>query len=376
MDTSKKMILAVASLIAISIAASSTVSAADNINQDALAKAGRPSDSGTMERADKDTKKVLEALKKLGPKPIENLTPVEARKQPTVTDAVMAVMREDGKNPEEEKAKLKVTTQDVTYPAGKGEQSARIYMPEGATPDKKLPVIVYYHGGGFVIADINVYDAAPRALAKKLNAIVVSAEYRHAPENKFPAAHEDAFAAYQWALKNAASWGGDPAKVAIMGESAGGNLAANVAIMARDKGVQAPAHMVLIYPVAGNDMNTSSYQKNANAKPLNKAMMAWFVKHTIKTEADKNSPMINLLGADLKNLPSATVITAEIDPLRSEGEALANKLKGAGVETSYKNYEGVTHEFFGMGTVAKALDAQELASNNLESAFDKIKSSQ
>ena len=328
-------------------------------------------DSGTMERADADMKKVLEAFQKLGPKPLETLTPAEARKQPTPADAVMAVMRNNGGNPDAEKANLKVTTKDVTYIAGAGEQPARIYIPEGKSENAQLPIIVYYHGGGFVIADIDVYDAAPRALAKQANAIVVSAEYRHAPEHKFPAAHEDAFAAYQWVLKNAASWGGNPHDVAVMGESAGGNLAANVAIMARDKGVQAPAHMVLVYPVAGNDMNTASYQENANAKPLNKAMMGWFFKHTIRNDADKNNSMLNLLSANLEGLPSATIITAEIDPLRTEGEMLARKLQAAGVETNYKNYEGVTHEFFGMGVVSKAVDAQKLAVTDLKKAFDK-----
>src|SRR3954451_9918065 len=111
-----------------------------------------------------------------------------------------------------------------------------------------MPVIVYYHGGVWVIADINTYEASAMALAKKARAIVVSVEYRHAPENKFPAAHEDAFAAYQWALKNAQQWGGDPTRVAVAGESAGGNLAANVAIMARDQNVQKPVHMLLVYP--------------------------------------------------------------------------------------------------------------------------------
>ncbi len=338
------------------------------INPAHAADPAASADSGTMDRADKDMKKVLEALQKLGPKPIETLTPAEARKQPTPADAVMAVMREDGKNPEEEKAKLGVISKDVTYDAAAGKQPARIYMPEGK-PGEMLPVIVYYHGGGFVIADINVYDSAPRMLSKLANAIVVSPEYRHAPENKFPAAHEDAFAAYQWVLKNAAEWGGDPAKVAVMGESAGGNLAANVAIMARDKGVQAPVHMVLVYPVAGNDTNTPSYQENANAKPLNKAMMEWFFKETIKSDADKNDPMLNLMAADLKGLPSATVITAEIDPLRSDGEMFAQKLKDAGVKTDYKNYEGVTHEFFGMGTVADAKSAQDLAADDLKDTF-------
>ena len=329
-----------------------------------------------MERADGDMKDVLKALQELGGKPIETLTPEEARLQPTPTDAVNKVLKEDGKNPEELKAKLGVATKDITYPAGKGEQKARIYSPEKKS-DEPLPVIVYYHGGGFVIADIDVYDATPRALAKEVNAIVVSVEYRHAPENKFPAAHDDAFAAYQWVLKNVASWGGDPTRIAVAGESAGGNLAANVAIKARDEKIQAPAHMLLVYPVAGNDMTTTSYVENANAKPLNKPMMEWFVKHFTKSPADTKDPRINLLGADLKNLPDATIITAEIDPLRSEGKMLADKLKAAGSEVNHADYEGVTHEFFGMAfVVSDAAAAQSKAAADLRDAFDDAEDSQ
>lgn len=326
-------------------------------------------DSGTMDRADRDMKKVLEELQSLGGKPIETLTPAEARKQPTPTDAVTNLLKKDGKNPEELKAKMGVTTKDVTYPAGKGEQKARIYTPEGEHKEP-LPVIVYYHGGGFVIADIDVYDSAPRSLAKDVNAIVVSVEYRHAPEAKFPAQHDDAFAAYEWVLKNASSWGGDPTNIAVAGESAGGNLAANTAIKARDAGIQKPVHMVLVYPVASNNLNSESYQENVNAKPLNKAMMEWFVKETIAKDADKENPMINLVAADLSNLPSATIITAEIDPLLSDGKLLADKLKEAGSEVDYKEYEGVTHEFFGMGAVVgDAKDAIGKAASNLKSAF-------
>ena len=333
-------------------------------------------DSGTMKRADSDMKRVLEQLGSMGGKPIETLTAAEARKQPTPADAVAALLKKDGKSVEEMNAKLGVTVKDLTYKAGEGEQKARVYMPE-KKDDKPLPVIVYYHGGGFVIADIDVYDAAPRNMAKLANAIVVSAEYRHAPEAKFPAQHEDAFAAYKWVLENAASWGGDPATIAVMGESAGGNLATNVAIAARDAGIQKPVYMALIYPVAGNDMTNESYQENVNAKPLNKAMMEWFVKNTVSKDEDKNDPRINLVAADLKSLPNATVITAEIDPLRSEGALLATKLKEAGSKVDYKNYEGVTHEFFGMGAVVSdAKNALDKVAGDLKNAFKKAEKSE
>ena len=210
--------------------------------------------------------------------------------------------------------------------------------------------MVYFHGGGFVIADLDVYDGGPRGVSKMADAIVVSVHYRQAPEHHFPAAHDDALAAYRWVLDNAQSFNGDPQKVAVMGESAGGNLAIGVSMMARDAGVTLPVHQVLVYPVAGVDMDNESYVENADAKPLNKPMMKWFVKHIFANEADAQDPRINIVeNADLSGLPSSTVICAEIDPLRSEGELLAEKLEQAGVDVRHKTFHGSTHEFFGHG---------------------------
>ena len=327
-------------------------------------------DVDPIEHADKDMKAVLDALASLKPKPIDTLSPDEARKQPSPADGAKLVMKNTGKDPLDS---MGVTTRDITYSGAEGDLPARIYKPEGVSANDKLPVVVYYHGGGWVIADLDTYDASPRAIAKGANAIVVSVHYRQAPEHKFPAAHEDAVAAYKWVLKNAESFGGDAKRVAVMGESAGGNLAINVAIAAREQKLQMPAHQVLVYPVAGTDMTTASYKENAYAKPLNKAMMEWFVKHVIRTDKDKQDPRLDLIGyADLHGLPPATVITDQIDPLRSEGQTLADKLKQAGVEVNAKNYDGVTHEFFGMGAVvAKAKDAEALVSKDLKTAFAK-----
>ena len=227
-------------------------------------------DSGTMKRADKDMLRVLETMQMLGAKPIESRTVEEARTQPAPGDAVKAILKADGKDPVAMMAAMKVSKKDMTYPIAGGTQPVRIYTPEGAESGP-MPVVVYYHGGGWVIADLDTYEASAMALAKKANSVVVSVEYRHAPEHKFPAAHEDAFAAYKWVLANAGQFGGDASKVAVAGESAGGNLAANVAIMARDGNVQAPTHMVLVYPLAGTDLTTPSYIANQNAMPLSKA---------------------------------------------------------------------------------------------------------
>ena len=316
-----------------------------------------------MAEIDSDMKSVLDAQDDLGAKPIEILSPAEARKQPTVADGAMKVLKDAGRDP---MPTLGVTTRDITidgYPA-------RIYTPEDA--NSSMPVVVYYHGGGFVLADIKTYDASARSTAKGANAIVVSVEYPHAPEHKFPAAWDHAFNAYKWVVQNAASFGGNPRQVAVMGESAGGNLAINTSIKARDTGFQLPVYEVLVYPVAGVDMKTKSYQENAFAKPLNLPMMKWFMKYTTNSKADLNDPRLDLVGkADLHGLPPTTIILAQIDPLRSEGHKLAKKLEEANVPTSAKVYSGVTHEFYGTGLVTSGgAEAEARVAQELKAAFN------
>ncbi len=307
---------------------------------------------------------VIEKLVSLGGKPIETLTAQEARKQPTPTDAVMAVMKEHNMP----MPTALCDTMSKNIPVTGSTTNVRIYTPQKGTAP--FPVIVYYHGGGFVIADINVYHGSTQGLCEMTGAIVVSVEYPKGPEYKFPMAHTVAFDAYKWVLKNAASFKGDATKIAVVGESAGGNLAANVSIMARDKKIQMPLYQVLVYPVANNDMTNESYTKYADAKPLNKPMMAWFVKNYLTSTTQSADPRISLVKANLAGLPKTLVIAAEIDPLQTEGKLLVEKLKAAGVETGYELYNGVTHEFFGMAAVVpQAKDAQALASKKIKSAF-------
>jgi len=318
-------------------------------------------------KPDMPMQNVLDHLAKLGGKPIETLSPEEARRQPTPTDAVKAILRETIKD---EDPTLGVQTRDITIDGAAGPLRARVYSPDLDSDDLK-PLIVYFHGGGFVIADLDVYDGGPRGVSRFADVVVLSVHYRQAPENKFPAAHDDAVAAYKWALANAQSIGGDPRKVAVMGESAGGNLAINVSIAARDQGLQAPAHQVLVYPLVGNDLNNESYVENATAKPLNKPMIEWFVKHTFNDQSETADPRVNVVGAaNLAGLPPSTLIMAEIDPLRTEGEMLAEKLEAAGVDTRSKTFNGSTHEFFGMGLVLPdAAAAQTFAAHELKRAF-------
>lgn len=312
---------------------------------------------------------ILKELDKKGGKPIENLSVDEARLQPTPTDALRSVMA-SSKDANTDLLELS-EVKDITVEGAAGLIPARLYRPYRKARDKgPLPVVVYFHGGGFVLADNDVYDATPRSLANKTKALFISIEYRRAPEAKFPAAHDDAYAAYKWVVNNAASLGGDPKKVAVAGESAGGNLALNVAIKARDEKFQLPTHELIIYPIAGGSMDTESYRKYSNARPLNKPMMTWFMDNYLNTPAEKFDPRINLVAANFSGLKPATIITAQVDPLRSEGEELAKKMKKQGVRVRYKNFEGVTHEFFGMAPVLRdARSAQELASSRLKSSF-------
>ena len=316
--------------------------------------------------ADAQMQAVLDQLTKLGGKPIETLSPEEARKQPSPADAVRALLESQGK-PTTPEAVAKVV--ERTFPGPGGAVPIRVYIPAGQGP---FPVVLYIHGGGWVIADLDTYDASPRAIANAAKAIVVSTHYRQAPEHKFPAAHEDTLAAYEWVLANAAKFGGDPKRIALVGESAGGNMAANIAIAARDKKLQAPLHQVLVYPVANNDMNAPSYVENANAKPLNKAMMEWFVKHTFASPDQTADPRIALAKrTDLAGVAPATIVLAQIDPLRSDGEALAATLRAAGVPVTVQRYDGVTHEFFGMGAaVDKAKAAQQMVGEQLRKSFE------
>jgi len=307
---------------------------------------------------------VIEKLQSYGAPPIETLTAQEARKQPTPTTAVMDVMKEN--NIPMPPSMVDTTGKDI--PVAGGSVHARIYTPK--TASDSFPVIVYYHGGGWVIADLDTYDASARGLAEQTGAIVVSVHYRQGPEHKFPTAHNDAFAAYQWVLKNAASMKGDPKRVAVAGESAGGNLAANVSIMARDKGIMIPLHQLLVYPVANNDMNSETYQKYAAAKPLDKPMIEWMVKNYLPNMSAAGDPRIALVKANLKGLPPTTIIAAEIDSLMTEGKLLSDKLKDANVDTDYKHYDGVAHEFFGMATVVpEAKEAQAYAANRLKNSL-------
>ena len=306
---------------------------------------------------------VLSELAALGGKPIADLTPDEARLQPSAADAAMRVIQTKGVVPS---ATAVGDLADTSFHANGVDVPVRIYTPAGTGP---FPVLVYYHGGGWVLADINTYDASCRELASGAKTIVVSVGYRLAPENKFPAATNDAYAALLWTQTNASTFGGDSKRISVGGESAGGNLATVVAMMARDKGTPMPIHQLLIYPVTNDAFDTASYKRNATAKPLDLAMMKWFFKYYLPTPADAANPYVSPLRGSVSKLPPATVITDQIDPLQSDGKAYADKLKTGGIPVAYRNFDGVTHEFFGMGAVvSQAKQAEDFASAQLTAA--------
>lgn len=327
-----------------------------------------PASDAPVPVADPDMQEVLDAQEKLGAKPVQALTPAEARRQPSPADAVKEVLKQRGLSTAPDPA---VVTRTLSYGA-EPLQKVLLYRPSAPASGRALPLIVYYHGGGWVIADLQTYDATPRMLAKELNAVVVSVEYRHAPEVKFPGQHEDAIAAYKWALEQAEGWGADADRVILAGESAGANLAVATAIYARDHGVMMPVHLLAVYPIANSDPELPAKLENANAKPLNTAMLSWFAWYFSAGEATVQDPRINLVGADLRHLPPTTIVNAQIDPLRSDGETLAEVMRAAGSDVEQRTFPGVTHEFFGMKAVVKgAAEASAYAVQRLRTALDR-----
>lgn len=307
---------------------------------------------------------VLDHYSRLVPKPIPTLTPAEARRQPTLADALKSALNERGRRGDPEPVG-RVVERLIAGPAG--EIALRIYTPEGSGP---FPVVVYFHDGGFVIGGLDSGDESARALTNAAKAVVISGSYRQGPENKFPAASDDAFAVYQWARARAGGINGDPLRVAVAGEGAGGNLAAGICIRARDTGKPMPLHQVLICPWLDSRIDTPSYSENANVSPFGRSLIEWFLKHAVAPE-DRTRPGFAIVRTpDLGGLPPATIITAQIDPLRYEGETYARKLREEGVPVAHRDYGGVTHGFFGLGAlVPQAKSAVVFAGGRLQEAF-------
>lgn len=298
---------------------------------------------------------------------LEQLSPQDARQQFSAQDAAKIIAR--GVGTAEAPTAVGKVVDGMTIPGPNGTQiPIRIYYPEGVGP---FPAVVYFHGGGFVVATIDTYDESARSLCVGAKAIVVSVEYRKAPEAPFPAAREDANNAYRWVTNNIAAYNGVAAKIAVAGESAGGNLAAEVTLAARNRELQMPTHALLIYPETTSNLNQVSDLLYTNSTlPLYTALLPYFDSKYVPNSSEANSPHVVPINADLKELPPTTIIAAEEDPLLSDGFDYAVALEAAHNKVTYKLYKGVTHEFFGMGAVvAKAKAAEQFGSAQLAGSF-------
>ncbi|MGE3509152.1 MAG: alpha/beta hydrolase [Vicinamibacterales bacterium] len=258
---------------------------------------------------------------------------------------------------------------DRAIPGPRGEIPVRVYTPAGSA-GSPLPCLVYYHGGGWVLGDIEGLDTICRAVANRAACKVVSVEYRLAPEHKFPIPLDDCFAALTWVATNAVRIG-DPARLAVGGDSSGGNLAAAVALRARDEHGPPLRFQLLVYPVTHHNFNTGSYVANGENYLLTRAMMEWFWNHYLNEPEEGQHPLASpLLADDLSGLPPAFVLTAEFDPLCDEGEAYAARLREAGVTVVHKRYPGQIHAFWQMpGVFPAALEAADDAAAQLRAAF-------
>ncbi|MFC5949269.1 alpha/beta hydrolase [Pseudonocardia lutea] len=258
--------------------------------------------------------------------------------------------------------------EDTAAPGPEGDIPVRLYVPPGDGP---LPVLVYYHGGGWVIGNIESHDAVCRALAARAGCLVASVDYRLAPEHRFPAAVDDSYAALTWAAEKIGDFGGDPARLAVGGDSAGGNLAAVVAQLAKKQGGPPIAFQLLVYPATDRFDDSPSMRENALGPLLSRAWIEWFLGCYLNSPDEGQDPRVSPGRAeDLSGLPPALVITAEFDPLRDQGAAYVGKLREAGVDAQLLPVDGMIHGFIQMsGVLDKARETLDKAGDALRTAL-------
>jgi acetyl esterase len=306
---------------------------------------------------DPNMKALLDQMEQMDAPPLHTMTAAEARAS---MDAMMAMMGEG-----EEVASV----EDRTIDAAGQTLPVRVYRPQGVG-DGPAPTLVFYHGGGFVIGGLDSHDRDCRALANRGGCQVIAIDYRLAPEHPFPAAAEDAIAALDFVAAHAAELGVDVDRLAVGGDSAGGNLAAVAALHARDAGIPLRLQL-LVYPaVAGTDDEYLSRTENATGYMLDQESIDWFMKAYYPDGAPSDWRAAPMLAASHEGVAPALIITAEFDPLRDEGEVYATKLEAAGVTAKASRYDGMIHGFFGMGAIVPAaLAAVDEAGSALRDAF-------
>ena len=303
---------------------------------------------------DPQMQKIMDATLALGLPPIERMTVEQARENMRQRTPALGPVQE-----------VKVV-EEHHVPVANGTIGLRLYRPSDTRP---LPALVFYHGGGWVIGDLYTHDGVCRAIANAAGCAVASVDYRLAPERKYPAAFEDSYAALVWLASQASALGIDVARLAVGGDSAGGNLAAAVALAARDRRGPRLALQLLIYPVTAHDFDTASYRENGEGYMLTREGMKWFWSHYLAKPEDGRQPYASpLLANDVSGVAPALVITAEYDPLRDEGEAYAKRLAEAGVPVTVSRYPGLVHGFIRMINV---LDPAKRAVEEVAAALRK-----
>lgn len=281
-------------------------------------------------------KAFLDGLAALGGPPMHELAPEQARQ--------MTLPRELAG---EERPLHRVETRSVPGPSGP--IPLRVYTP---TADQRLPALIYFHGGGFVLGTLDSSDRPCRELAYQSGCVVISVDYRLAPEHKFPAAVDDAYAATRYVAEHASELGVDATRIAVGGESSGGNLATVVATMARDAGTPSLIFQLLVYPLTDLDDESPSMSEYGSGHFVTRELMEYFNNHYVAANSDRRNPRASpLRAASLAGLPPALVMTAECDPLRDQGEAYARRLQEAGVRVTQKRYEGMIHPFFSLAGI-------------------------
>jgi acetyl esterase len=302
---------------------------------------------------------ILGLVKTSGLPELWQLTPAQAREQFKLRVAKLAQKESIHRS------------YDRRIPGPGADLAIRIYAPREAKPGERFPVLVWFHGGGFVIGDLDTHDPACRALATQAECLVVAVDYRLAPECKFPAAVDDSMAALRWLALHAPEIGGDPARIAVGGDSAGGNLAAVCSILARDDGYPKLAHQLLIYPCTAPEPETPSHRQFAEGHLLTRNTITWFYKQYVRSPREFNDfRFAPLVAKDLSNLPPALVLVAGYDPLRDEGVDYAKRLIEAGNRVTLVNYEGMIHGFYLMGgAVDAARRALSQSAQALKEAF-------
>jgi len=307
-----------------------------------------------------DAKMVCDLIVASGRPPIETLTPPQARQAYLASRQVL----QPDPEPVAEVAALEAVGPARPIPL-------RFYRGQGCAKDSPQPAVIFFHGGGWVIGDLESHDQVCRALANATSCILIAVDYRLAPEHKFPAAAEDAIAATQWIASNAGRLGIDATRLAVGGDSAGGNLAAVVAIAARDQGGPRILSQFLVYPAADMSVDWPSAERHAEQLPLTRAAMNWFIAHYLRSAADKADWRASPLRAEsLKGLPPALIVTAGFDPLCDEGQAYAKALVAAGVPVVHELFAGQIHGFLSMGRiVADSQRLIEMAAAALKCAF-------